>query len=141
MKNSILFLLFSSLFLFSCEEPTIDQPDPWYGWVNCNYDYDYLKYADVEQFSGPGGTVFQLTDTLFTDHGESTYHLELQWQYAGQSGCFFQDEVERFRFQVPNEYLIEGRATWKRITRSESGQIIQEVQTPYYYYRNLQLQD
>lgn len=140
MKNSILFLLFASLFFTSCEE-AIDQPDPWYGWVNCNYDYDFLKYADVEQFSGPGGTVFHLNDTLFTDMGESTYHLELQWQYAGQSGCFFQDEVERFRFIVPNEYLIEGRATWKRITRSESGQIIQEVQTPYYIYRNLVLQD
>jgi hypothetical protein len=142
MKNSILFLTFILVFgLFSCEEEAIDMPDPWYGWVNCNYDYDELKYAWVEQFTGTSLTTFVVQDTLFQDWGESSYTMELQWQWAGQSGCLFLDEVERFRFLVPNEYLMQSRATWKRVTRNEEGQIIQEVQLPYQRWTNLVRQD
>lgn len=144
MKNSILILSFILAFgLFSCEDAqiAIDQPDPWYGWVNCNYDYGQLNYADIEQITGAAVTTFVVTDTLFPDWGESTYHMELQWQAAGQSGCFFQDEIARFRFHVPNQYLMEARATWKRVTRNEEGQIIQEVQLPYQRWTNLVRQE
>jgi len=140
MKNSILFLTFFLAFgLYSCEDPqlAIDQPDPWEGWLHCNYDFGDLEYAEVDQFTGAGSTAFVIQDVLFPDWGESTYHLELQWQWAGQSGCFFQDEVQRFRFLVPNEYLMQARATWKRVTRNEDGQIIQEVQLPYARWQNL----
>lgn len=139
MRNFIFVIAAIAAITFaSCEQEAILNLDPWFNVKPCEITDSQSDFVgQLDFYPHAQGSTIHIHDWSFPDFGENQYFAIVQYlDQSGAAQCAGFLEVAPFRFTIPAEFLNEARIVFRRQTLGEDGEVLMQVDSPYFFFTN-----